>query len=158
MIGLDSVAAEYLQTYPLQLPTLNVLVQQCQWIDMQATAEKAFETYEAKYPKAAACLRKDLEALLAFCRFPAEHWQHIQTTNPIESTFATVRQRTAKILGCLFRTTVLTMAFQLVRYAEKIWRRLRGYKRLTEIIEGVKFVDGESRPPGRPPSHVIHNI
>ena len=113
----------------------------------KATADTAFEgflqTYEAKYPKAADCLRKDREALLAFYRFPAEHWQHIRTTNPIESTFATVRLRTAKTRGCLSRTTALTMAFQLVRCAEKTWRRLRGYHRLAEMIEGVKFVDGE---------------
>lgn len=112
----------------------------------KATAEQAVEgflqTYEAKYPKAADCLRKDREALLAFYRFPSEHWQHIRTTNPIESTFATVRLRTAKTRGCLSRTTALTMAFQLVRCAEKTWRRLRGYKHLTEMLEGVQFVDG----------------
>jgi len=113
----------------------------------QATAEKALEeflqSYEAKYPKAAACLRKDREALLTFYQFPAAHWQHIRTTNPIESTFATVRLRTAKTRGCLSRTTALTMAFQLVRCAEKTWRRLRGYKHLTAMLEGVQFVNGE---------------
>jgi len=113
----------------------------------QATAEKALEeflqSYEAKYPKAADCLRKDREALLTFYQFPAAHWQHIRTTNPIESTFATVRLRTAKTRGCLSRTTALTMAFQLVRCAEKTWRRLRGYKHLTAMLEGVQFVNGE---------------
>ena len=115
----------------------------------KAEANKAFDgflqTYEAKYPKVADCLRKDREALLAFYQFPAEHWQHIRTTNPIESTFATVRLRTAKTRGCLSRTTALTMAFQLVRCAEKTWRRLRGYQRLAEVIAGIEFVDGEQK-------------
>ena len=114
----------------------------------KATANKAFEgflqTYETKYPKAVDCLRKDREALLAFCQFSAEHWQHIRTTNPIESTFATVRLRTAKPRGCLSRATALTMAFQLARCAEKTWRRLRGYHRLTEMMEGIEFVDGDT--------------
>jgi len=113
----------------------------------KATATKAFDgflqTYEAKYPKAADCVRKDREALLAFYQFPAEHWQPSRTTNPIESTFATVRLRTAKTRGCLSRTTALTMAFQLARCAEKTWRRLRGYHRLAEIIAGIEFIDGE---------------
>jgi len=115
----------------------------------KATATNAFDgflqTYEAKYPKAADCLQKDREALLAFYQFPAEHWQHIRTTNPIESTFATVRLRTAKTRGCLSRSTALTMAFQLTCCAEKTWRRLRGYKRLAEINEGIQFVDGEKK-------------
>jgi len=106
----------------------------------KARADKALEgflqTYEAKYPKAAACLRKDREALLAFYQFPAEHWQHIRTTNPIESTFATVRLRTAKTRGCLSRTTALTMAFQLVRCAATTWRRLCGHEHLKEMLEG----------------------
>ena len=106
-------------------------------------AFKAFvETYGAKYPKAVACLVKDRNELLAFYDFPAEHWQHIRTTNPIESTFATVRLRTAKTRGCLSRDTALTMAFQLTRCAEKNWQKLRAYKRVAEIIRGVKFVDG----------------
>jgi len=113
----------------------------------KAEANKAFDgflqTYEAKYPKVAGCLRKDREALLAFYQFPAEHWQHIRTTNPIESTFATVRLRTGKTRGCLSRATALTMVFQLVRCAEKTWRRLQGYQRLAEVIAGIEFVDGE---------------
>jgi len=118
-------------------------------VPTKAQANKAFarflQTYEAKYPKAADCLQKDREALLAFYQFPAEHWQHIRTTNPIESTFATVRLRTAKTRGCLSRTTALTMAFQLVRCAEKTWRRLRGYQRLAEVIAGIEFVNGEQK-------------
>lgn len=115
----------------------------------KAQATKAFDgflqTYEAKYPKVADCLQKDREALLAFYQFPAEHWQHIRTTNPIESTFATVRLRTAKTRGCLSRMTALTMVFQLVRCAAKTWRRLRGYQRLAEVIVGIEFVDGEKK-------------
>ena len=110
-------------------------------------AEKAFdafvETYGPKYSKAVKCLVKDRKELLAFYDFPAEHWKHIRTTNPIESTFATVRLRTAKTRGCLSRTTALTMAFQLARCAQNGWRKLDGYQRLAEIVRGVKFVDGE---------------
>jgi len=92
-----------------------------------------------------------------FYQFPAEHWQHIRTTNPIESTFATVRLRTAKTRGCLSRTTALTMAFQLVRCAATTWRRLCGHEHLKEMLEGVQFVDGE-KDTGTPPSQVIPNI
>ncbi len=109
-------------------------------------AEKAMdafvETYGAKYPKAVACLTKDRDELLAFYDFPAEHWQHLRTSNPIESTFATVRLRTAKTRGCLSRETALTMVFQLCRCAQKRWRKLNGYELLGKVIEGVKFVDG----------------
>lgn len=100
------------------------------------------EIYEAKYPKAAECLRNDREVLLTFYDFPAEHWKHIRTTNPIESTFATVRLRTAKVRGCFSATTVMTMAFQLCRCAQKRWQRLSHYKILDKVIEGVKFVNG----------------
>ena len=110
-------------------------------------AERAFDaflsTYEAKYPKATHCLAKDREVLLTFYDFPAEHWVHIRTTNPIESTFATVRLRTAKTRGCLSRETMLSMVFKLCQSAEKRWRRLQGYKRITEIVRGVQFKDGE---------------
>ena len=87
-------------------------------------------------------LVKDEEALLAFYDFPAEHWKHIRTTNPIESTFATVRLRTAKTRGCLSRTTALTMVFQLCRCAQKRWRKLSGYVLLGKVIEGIVFIDG----------------
>lgn len=109
-------------------------------------AEKALDiivaTYGAKYPKAVECLTKDRDELLAFYDFPAEHWKHIRTTNPIESTFATVRLRTAKTRGCMSRTTALAMVFQLCRGAEKGWRKLDGYALLAKVIDGVKFVDG----------------
>ena len=110
-------------------------------------AEKAFdfflEAYGAKYDKATACLAKDRAGLLTFYDFPAEHWKHLRTTNPIESTFATVRLRTIKTKGCLSRTTALTMVFKLCQSAAKKWRRLDGSHRLAEIVEGVKFKDGE---------------
>lgn len=109
-------------------------------------AEKAMDafavTFGPKYPKAVECLRKDREELLTFYDFPAEHWKHLRTTNPIESTFATVKLRTAKTRGCLSRVTALTMVFQLCRCAQKGWRKLSGYELLSKVIEGVKFVDG----------------
>lgn len=110
-------------------------------------ADEAFDRfvtkYGAKYGKASACLAKDRDALLAFYDFPAEHWQHVRSTNPIESTFATVRLRTSKTRGCLSRDTALAMVFKLAKSAERHWRRLNGTNRLGEIIEGVKFQDGE---------------
>ena len=101
------------------------------------------QAYGVKYHKAAACLAKDRDALLTFYDFPAEHWKHIRTTNPIESTFATVRLRTTKTKGCLSRLTALTMVFKLCQSAAKKWRRLDGSPQLVEIIQGVKFRDGE---------------
>lgn len=107
------------------------------------TAFDAFiETYAVKYEKAAECLKKDREALLAFYDFPAEHWKHLRTTNPIESTFATVRHRTIRSKGCLSNKTALAMVFKLVEGAQKSWRRLDGHNQLSKIIEGVKFTDG----------------
>jgi transposase-like protein len=109
-------------------------------------AEAAFDffiaAYEAKYPKAAACLTKDREQLLAFYDFPAEHWRHLRTTNPIESTFATVRLRTAKVRGCFSRETVLTMVFRLAQCAEKTWRRLNGSPLLVDVLAGIRYIDG----------------
>jgi len=109
-------------------------------------AEKAFdkfiETYMLKYPKATECLEKDRDDLLSFYDFPAEHWVHIRTSNPIESTFATVRLRTKKTRGCVSRTTILTMVFRLGLSAENGWRKLRGFRRLAEVINGTKFIDG----------------
>ena len=112
----------------------------------RAAAEKALDTfaakYQAKYPKAVTCLTKDREALLAFYDFPAEHWQHIRTTNPIESVFATVRHRTVRSKGCLSHQTALAMVFKLVTAASKTWRRLNGYEKLPRVLQGVKFTDG----------------
>jgi putative transposase len=107
-----------------------------------AAFDSFVETYEAKYPKATACLVKDREELLAFYDFPAQHWQSLRTTNPIESTFATVRHRTKRAKGCLSRSTMLHMMFKLGQCAEKNWRRLRGFAYLAKVIEGVKFRDG----------------
>lgn len=102
------------------------------------------ETYSAKHPKATDCLKKDRDVLLSLYDFPAEHWRHIRTTNPIESMFSTVRLRTAKVRSCFSALTVLTMAFQLCRSAQKRWIRLHHPERLGEIIQGVKFVNGVS--------------
>ena len=99
--------------------------------------------YGAKYHKAVTCLSKDRESLLAFYDFPAEHWKHVRTSNPIESTFATVRLRTDKTRGCLSRQTALAMVFKLAKSAERHWRRLDGSERLAQVIEGVRFRDGE---------------
>nr|VFK03917.1 MAG: Transposase, Mutator family [Candidatus Kentron sp. H] len=116
--------------------------------DTKKNAYKAWDlfvkSYDAKYPRASECLLKDRASMLAFYNFPAEHWQHIRTTNPIESTFATVRHRTKRVKGCFSAQSVINMAFKLCQSAEKKWRRLRGYKRLAEVIEGVNFIDGIS--------------
>ena len=109
-------------------------------------AERAVDTfaakYQAKYPKAVSCLTKDREALLAFYDFPAEHWQRIRTTNPIESVFATVRHRTVRSKGCLSHKTALAMVSKLVLAASATWRRLNGYDKLPRVIEGFTFTDG----------------
>jgi len=114
-------------------------------------AYKAFEitikTYSDKYPKAMECLKKDKGEMLAFYDFPAAHWQHIRTSNPIESTFATVRLRTAKTRGCVARHTILSMVYKLGQSAQKRWRKLRGFKLLAEVIRGVQFKDGERIDP-----------
>lgn len=99
--------------------------------------------YQAKYPKAVECLIKDKDVLFTFFEFPAEHWLHLRTSNPIESTFATVRHRTRQTKGCGSRMATLTMVFKLATEAENRWRRLNGSKLLAQVIEGVKFVDGE---------------
>lgn len=99
--------------------------------------------YEAKHHKAVECLTKDKDVLFTFYDFPAEHWRHIRTTNPIESTFATVRHRTRQTKGCGSRGATLTMVFKLARDAERRWRRLNGQELMAKVIEGVKFVDGE---------------
>jgi transposase-like protein len=112
----------------------------------RAAADQALDhfllSYEAKYPKATECLRKDRDVLLTFYDFPAEHWQHIRTTNPIESTFSTVRLRTNKTRGCVSRTGMLAMVFKLTKTAEQKWRKLKGHERLAQVVKGVKFKDG----------------
>ena len=112
----------------------------------RATAEAAIATfaekYGAKYAKAAACLVKDREALLAFYDFPAEHWDHLRTANPIESVFATVRHRTVRTKGALSQDTARLMVFKLVMAAAKTWRRLKGENQLPKVVQGVTFRDG----------------
>jgi len=114
--------------------------------ETRSDAAKAFdffqEAYGAKYDKAVDCLTKDRERLLTFYDFPAEHWKHLRSTNPIESTFATVRLRTIKTKGCLSRKTALAMVFKLLLSARRKWRRLDGSNHLTEVVQGVKFNDG----------------
>ncbi len=114
--------------------------------ETKADAEAAFDffiqAYGAKYDKAVACLVKDRERLLTFYEFPAEHWKHLRSTNPIESTFATVRLRTYRTKGCLSRKTALAMVFKLLLSAKKSWRRLNGSEHIAEVIQGVKFEDG----------------
>lgn len=109
-------------------------------------ADEAFdlfiETYEPKYPKATKCLEKDRAELLAFYDFPSAHWQSIRTTNPIESTFGTIRHRTRRSKGCLSRTGMLHMIFKLGQCAEKNWRKLRGFRYMGKVFEGVQFRDG----------------
>ena len=100
------------------------------------------QAYGAKYDRAAGKLSKDKDVLLSFYDFPAEHWKHIRTSNPIESTFATVRHRTKKTKGCLSRKTALAMTFKLLMSAKRKWRKLDGANRIPEIIEGVAFKDG----------------
>jgi transposase-like protein len=112
----------------------------------RAEAEKAFDLalsqYGAKYPKAMECLRKDRPEMLTFYDFPAEHWIHIRTSNPVESMFSTIRLRTAKTRNCGSRETVLTVMFKLAQSAEKRWRRLKGHVLLNEVITGIRFKDG----------------
>ncbi len=114
--------------------------------ETKENAEKAFdlfiETYDPKYPKATLCLLKDRDELMAFFDFPAQHWQSIRTSNPIESTFGTIRHRTKRSKGCLTRTGMLHMIFKLGMCAEKNWRRLRGFNYLAKVITGIKFEDG----------------
>lgn len=109
-------------------------------------AETAFDVflknYQDKYPKAAECLNKDRDTLLTFYDFPAKHWSHIRTTNPIESTFSTVRLRTTKTRNNLSRETMLSLVFKLAQAAEKRWLRLKGSELLKDVIHNVKFVNG----------------
>jgi putative transposase len=109
-------------------------------------AEKAFDlflkTYEPKYPKATTCLHKDREELMVFYDFPAQHWQSIRTSNPIESTFGTIRHRTKRSKGCLSRDGMLHRMFKLAQCAEKKWQRLRGFDYLAKVVAGTQFKDG----------------
>ena len=112
----------------------------------RAMAEAAVATfadkYGAKYQKAVTCLAKDREALLTFYDFPAEHWDHLRTSNPIESVFATVRHRTVRAKGALSQDTARIMVFKLVMAAAKTWRRLKGENQLPKVVQGIKFTNG----------------
>ena len=129
-----------------QHPKAKRALQEIWMAETKGAAVAAFdafiESYKLKYEKAADCLEKDRDALLAFYDFPAEHWKHLRTTNPIESTFATVRHRTIRAKGCLSNNTALAMVFKLVDGAQKSWRRLDGHNQLPKIIQGVRFADG----------------
>ena len=129
-----------------QQPKAKRALQEIWMAETKADAEAAFdafiESYRVKYEKAAECMKKDRDALLTFYDFPAEHWKHLRTTNPIESTFATVRHRTIRSKGCLSNRTALAMVFKLVEAAQRSWRRLDGNNQLPKLILGVKFADG----------------
>ncbi len=127
-------------------PKAKSLIHEIWMSETKADATKAFdaflETYQAKYPKAADCLAKDRDVLLAFYDFPAEHWRHLRTTNPIESTFATIRLRHRRTKGSGSRIASLTMMFKLAESAAKRWRLLNGHELLPDVIHGVVFQDG----------------
>lgn len=129
-----------------QQPKAKAMLHDIWQAGTKVEAEKAFDlfvaTYEAKYAKATDCLSKDREELLVFYDFPALHWAHLRTTNPIESTFATVRLRTTKTKGSGSRSACLTMVFKLMESASKRWRLLNGSPLLARVIAGVRFVDG----------------
>lgn len=116
------------------------------WAASRASAETAIdvfaEKYRAKYGRAVDCLIKDRETLLAFYDFPAEHWDHLRTTNPIESVFATVRHRTVRTKGALSPTTARLMVYKLIGAASKTWRRIKGANQLPKVVAGVRFRDG----------------
>lgn len=127
-------------------PKVKAALHEIWQAETKQAAEKAFdefiETYEDKYPKATLKLQKDREELLTFYDFPAVHWQSLRTTNPIESTFGTIRHRTKRSKGCLSRDGMLHMIYKLSDCAEKKWRRQRGFEILAKVITGVKFKDG----------------
>lgn len=128
-------------------PKTKSLIHEMYMAETKHNAIKAYDhfitAYQDKYPKVVECLTKDSEDLFTFYNFPAPHWRHIRTTNPIESTYTTVRLRTKKTKGCGSRKATLCMVFKLAQEAEKSWRRLRGYKMIPLVLEGRKFRDGE---------------
>ena len=130
------------RTQPKAKDSLHEIWQAATREDAQAAFDLFVKTYEAKYPKATACLEKDREELLVFYDFPAQHWQSLRTTNPIESAFATIRHRTKRSKGCLTRDGMLHMLFKLGMCAEKNWIKLRGFNCLAKVITGIQFKDG----------------
>lgn len=129
-----------------QQPKAKEMIHQMYGADTQEEALDQYaqfiRLFEAKYPKACECLSKDKDALFTFYNFPAHHWRHLRTTNPIESTFGTVRHRTRQTKGCGSRKATLMMVYKLATEAEKKWQRLHGCKWLAKVVEGVAFVDG----------------
>ena len=127
-------------------PAAKTAIQEIWMAETREEAEKAFdlfgEKYETKYPAAVECLNKDREQLLVFYDFPAEHWRHLRTTNPIESIFATVRLRHRKTKGSGSRSACFAMVFKLIQSASKKWRRLNGHALLPDVIQGTQFKDG----------------
>ena len=143
--------ANVLDKMPKRLqPQAKEMLHEIWMADTRENANKAFDqfvaTYGAKYPKAVACLKKDRDVLLTFYDFPAEHWIHLRTTNPIESTFATVRLRTKRTKGSGTRTACLTMVFKLMQSAQKRWRALNGSERIPDVVQGIPFVNGIKQP------------
>ena len=122
-------------------PKAKAMLHDIWMAETQAAADQAFDlfvaTFAAKFPAATTCLVKDRDVLLTFYAFPAEHWMHIRTTNPVESTFATVRLRTRKTKGAGSRLACLTMVFKLAMAAQKQWRALNGSQLIAEVIDGV---------------------
>ena len=139
--------ANVLNTFPNSMqPTVKADLREIWQAETRAVAEAAMDTfaekYGTKYEKAVTCLTKDRDALLAFYDFPADHWDHLRTGNPIESVFATVRHRTVRTKGTLSQKTAKLVVFKLVQAAAKTWRRLKGANQLPLVIEGVTFTDG----------------
>ena len=143
--------ANVLDKMPKRLqPQAKAMLHEIWMSDTRENANRAFDlfvaTYQAKYPKACECMSKDRDVLLTFYDFPAEHWIHLRTTNPIESTFATVRLRTKRTKGCGTRAACLTMVFKLMQSAQKRWRTLNGSERIPDVIQGIPFTDGVKQP------------
>jgi transposase-like protein len=139
--------ANVLNKFPKSMqPAVKADLREIWQAETRAAAEAAMDTFTkkfgAKYEKAVTCLIKDRDALLAFYAFPADHWDHLRTGNPIESVFATVRHRTVRTKGALSQKTAKLMVFKLVQAAAKTWRRLKGANQLPMVIEGVTFTDG----------------
>jgi len=128
-------------------PKAKAHIHEMYMAESREDALKAYDhfinVYEAKYPRVVACLAKDKEELFTFYDFPAMHWIHIRTTNPIESTFATVRLRTKRTKGCGSRAATLTMVFKLAQEAQRTWKKLRGYNLIPLVLQKKVFVDGE---------------
>lgn len=139
--------ANVLNAFPKSMqPAVTSDLREIHHAETRAAAAVAIEIfaekYSVKYPRGVTCLTKDAEALLAFYDYPAEHWDHLRTSNPIESIFATVRHRTVRTKGALSQKTAKLMVFKLIQAASKTWRRLKGANHLPRVIEGVKFTDG----------------